>query len=73
MEKGVENETPDEQQSQQDQIPFSVIFSHGRYPLFQRREYKPPNPIIQGIFKKKLSLGLKEIKNGVKYLNPDYE
>ena len=69
----VENETADKQQSQQDQIPFSVIFSHGRYPLFQRREYKPPNPIIQGIFKKKLSLGLKEIKNGVKYLNPYYE
>ena len=71
MEKCVENKTPDEQQSQQDQIQFSVSFPHGRYSLFERPEYKPQMAIFQGIFKKKRSFCLKEIKNGVKYLNPD--
>ena len=69
MEKGMENETPDEQQSQQDQIPFSVSFPHGRYPLFERPQYKPPVPIFQGIFKKNPAFCLKDMKNGVKYLN----
>ena len=71
MNKGVENKTADEQQRQQDQIPFSVCFPHGQYSLFGWAEYKPPDLIFQGFFKKKSAFCLKEIKNGVKYLNLD--
>ena len=73
MDKGVENETADKQQSQQDQIPFSVSFPHGRYPLFECRKYKPPGRYFKAFSKKKLAFCLKDVKNGVKYLNPDWK